>query len=128
MTFTEYLKELRARQRKSLRQFCADNGYDPSNWSKVERGASPPPRSKETLGRWAKDLGVEAGTEDWDLFMYRAYVARGEIPASILENDLFERKLPYLFLSMANAHISEEGLDEVARQIENNKTTEWRQW
>ena len=32
-----FIKELRARRRLGLREFCLEHGHDPSNWSKVER-------------------------------------------------------------------------------------------
>ena len=39
--FGEFIKQIRARQHLGLREFCLENGYDPSNWSKIETpGAS----------------------------------------------------------------------------------------
>ena len=37
----EFIKQIRARQRLGLREFCLKNGYDPSNWSKIEREVLP---------------------------------------------------------------------------------------
>jgi len=33
--------------------------YDPSNWSKIERGMLAPPTDEKTLKNWAKILGIK---------------------------------------------------------------------
>ena len=55
--FGTFIKELRAKQRLGLREFCLEHGHDPSNWSKIEREVLQPPRDEETLRTWAKQLG-----------------------------------------------------------------------
>jgi transcriptional regulator with XRE-family HTH domain len=40
--FGEFIKQIRERQRLDLREFCLENGYDPSKWRKTERGVLPP--------------------------------------------------------------------------------------
>ena len=62
--FGKFIKELRARQRLGLREFCLKTGYDPSNWSKIEREVSPPPKDDETLRTWAKQLGLKPDSDD----------------------------------------------------------------
>src|SRR5436190_12135059 len=69
--FGEFVKELRARQRIGLREFCREHGHDPSNWSKIEREVLAPPRDEENLHTWAKQLGVKQGSEDWQFFQLR---------------------------------------------------------
>jgi len=86
--FGEFIKQIRERQRLGLREFCLDNGYDPSNWSKIEREVLPPPRDEETLRTWAKQLGLKQGSDDWLKFFDYAAVDAGRIPNYIL-NCLF---------------------------------------
>src|SRR6266404_5598618 len=93
MSFGNLVKELRIGQKKTLRQFCLDHGHDPSNWSKVERGVNPPPGDEKTLARWARQLGLEAGTDEWQHFMDLASVARGEIPQDIINDEELVKKL-----------------------------------
>src|SRR5205807_10330439 len=57
----QFMKQIRERQRLGLREFCLENGYDPSNWSKIEREVLPPPRDEVTLRTWAKQLGLRQG-------------------------------------------------------------------
>jgi len=40
--FGEFIKQIRERQRLGLREFCLENGCDPSNWSKIEREVLAP--------------------------------------------------------------------------------------
>ena len=47
--FGEYFKASRIAIKKTLRQFCIENGLDPGNISKLERGLLPPPQSRENL-------------------------------------------------------------------------------
>ena len=53
------LKELRLKRDLSLREICRKSGYDPSNWSKVERGLMPPPTDGKTLIKWAKAVKLK---------------------------------------------------------------------
>src|SRR5438552_2186027 len=83
--FGEFIKQIRARQRLGLREFCLKNGYDPSNWSKIERGVLPPPRDEDTLRTWAKQLGLKQGSDDWLKFCDYAAVDSGRIPDYVLK-------------------------------------------
>ena len=85
--FGEFIKELRVRRRLGLREFCLENGYDPSNWSKIEREVSPPPRDEDMLRIWAKQLGLKQGSEDWLRFFDYAAVDSGRIPDHVLKDE-----------------------------------------
>ena len=75
MLFHEKVKELRLRKKMTLREFCHVNSLEPSNWSKIERGVNPPPKSRDTLESWAKMLVCTPGTDEWDSLMISAEVA-----------------------------------------------------
>jgi len=117
MTFGNLVKDLRIAQKRTLRQFCLDHGHDPSNWSKLERGVNPPPGDEKTLERWAKQLGVEAGMEEWQNFMDLADIARGEIPRHVLNDEELLKKLPVFFRSVRGAELTEKQLDELIRIV-----------
>ncbi|HTS16296.1 MAG TPA: hypothetical protein VMP11_01860 [Verrucomicrobiae bacterium] len=122
MRFGDLVKDLRIAQKKTLRQFCLDHGHDPSNWSKVERGINPPPGDEKTLARWAKQLGLEAGTDGWQTFMDLASVARGEIPQDIIDDEELVKKLPVFFRSVRGAELSEKELDDLIRKVKEAHT------
>ena len=60
MSFHDHVKDLRIRKQIGLRQLCAQCGLDPSNWSKFERGMSPPPGDALALDRIAALLDLKA--------------------------------------------------------------------
>ena len=92
--FGIFIKELRARKRLGLREFCLEHGHDPSNWSKIEREVLSPPRDEETLRKWAKQLGLKPGSDDWHKFHDYAAVDAGRIPDHVMENEELLAKLP----------------------------------
>jgi transcriptional regulator with XRE-family HTH domain len=53
MNFGTLMKELRIGKELTLRQCSADLDVDPSNWSKIERNITPPPKDPAVLERWA---------------------------------------------------------------------------
>ena len=99
--FGTFIKELRARQRLGLREFCLEHGHDPSNWSKIEREVLSPPRDEETLGEWAKQLGLQPGSDDWHKFHDYAAVDAGRIPDHVLKDEVLLAKLPAFFRTIS---------------------------
>ncbi len=93
--FGEFIKQIREHRRVGLREFCLENGYDPSNWSKIEREVLPPPRDEETLRTWAKQLGLKQGSDDWLRFFDYAAVDSGRIPDYILKDESSSPNCPF---------------------------------
>ncbi len=117
MSFGELVKDLRIAQQKTLRQFCHDNGLDPSNWSKIERDVNPPPKDESTLAKWAGLLGLEQDTEAWKDFMCQAEVSRGNIPREVMSDEKLLEKLPVFFRTVRGAELSEEQLDNFIEDL-----------
>jgi transcriptional regulator with XRE-family HTH domain len=99
--FGTFIKELRARQRLGLREFCLKHGHDPSNWSKIEREVSSPPRDEEPLHKWAKQLGIKPDSDDWHKFFDYAAVDAGRIPDHVLKDEELLAKLPAFFRTIS---------------------------
>src|SRR5687767_7831093 len=95
--FGEFIKQIRARQRLGLREFCLAQGHDPSNWSKIEREVLAPPKDEQTLRAWAKELGLKEGSEDWFKFFDYAAVDAGRIPDYVLKDEKLVAQLPAFF-------------------------------
>ncbi len=117
MSFGETVKNLRIAKKVTLRLFCQEHGYDPSNWSKIERGINPPPKDEETLERWAKALGLKPGTEPWKNFMLEAEVSRGNIPKEIMNNPELLKKLPIFFRTIRGSEAGGRELDNLIEKI-----------
>jgi len=117
MSFGELVKELRIAQKKTLRQFCTEQGLDPSNWSKIERGINPPPKDAATLARWARQLGLKPVTEAWQAYMDQADISRGRIPQEIMSDEKLLAKLPVFFRTVRGAELTETQFDSLIEKI-----------
>lgn len=117
MSFGETIKKRRLARKQTLRQFCLEFGHDPSNWSKIERGVTPPPKDETTLARWAADLSLKAGTPEWDDFMDQAAVSRGQIPKDLMSDEKLVEKLPVFFRTVRGAELDDDKLDSLIETI-----------
>ena len=116
--FGEFIKQIRERQRLGLREFCLENGYDPSNWSKIEREVLPPPRDEETLRTWARQLGLKQGSDDWLKFFDYAAVDSGRIPDYVLKDEKLVAQLPVFFRTISGQKPSREDREKLMALIQ----------
>lgn len=96
--FGEFVKARRAELGFPLRVFCEKHGFDPSNWSKLERGRLAPPQG-QTLGKYARALGLKKGSSEWFEFFDLASAETGRIPPDLAESEI-AAKLPVLFRTL----------------------------
>ena len=115
--FGGFIKELRARRRLGLREFCLAHGHDPSNWSKIEREVFQPPRAEETLSDWAKQLDLKEGSGDWLRFFDYAAVDGGRIPDYVLKDEELVEKLPAFFRTLSGHRPSDEELENLIKLL-----------
>lgn len=95
MNFGQLLKDLRIRKEETLRLCSANLKVDPSNWSKIERGVTPPPKDSQTLRLWASYFGLSG--QDEQQFMDLAALARSEIPTDMASDKAVIEALPVFF-------------------------------
>jgi transcriptional regulator with XRE-family HTH domain len=115
--FGEFIKQIRAKQRLGLREFCLEHGHDPSNWSKIEREVLQPPRDEDTLRTWAKQLGLKPNSDDWLKFFDYAAVDAGRIPDYVLKDEKLVEKLPVFFRTLSGQKPSREDLEKLLEII-----------
>lgn len=115
--FGKTLKDLRLKKELSLRDVCKETGYDPSNWSKIERGLISPPVEEKTLKNWAKVLGLKPSEQKE--FIDEAIIAQGVIPEDILNNKDIIKLMPAFFRTLRNEKPSKEEIDNLIRLIKN---------
>lgn len=108
-----FAKIRREHLRLSLREFCAQKGLDPGNMSKLERGKTPPPRSRDVLEKYARALELEKGSDDWLLFFDLAAASRGELPEDFTTDEEILEKLPVLFRSLRGERVDEKKLNDL---------------
>lgn len=115
--FGEYFKASRIAIKKTLRQFCIENGLDPGNISKLERGLLPPPQSREKLEEYAGYLKIKKGSDDWYTFFDLAATETGKIPDDIMAKGKIEDKLPILFRTLRGQKVSDENLEKLIKML-----------
>ena len=115
-TFGEFFKQKRITLGKTLRQFCADNGLDPGNISKIERGKMSPPNSEEKLKEYAQYLNIKFGSKEWQVFKDLAAISSGRIPEDLKDKELLAR-LPVFFRTLRDKKFTEEDLKELIKKI-----------
>jgi transcriptional regulator with XRE-family HTH domain len=117
MRFGSFFKQRRIALQKTLRQLCRDNGLDPGNISRLERGLLPPPQGRETLESYAKLLELKQGSDDWYTLFDLAAAETGRIPQELLDDAAVVEKLPILFRTLRGQKVPDEQLDELVRTI-----------
>ncbi len=117
MTFGGFFKEKRIGLGKTLRGFCLENGFDPGNMSKLERGRLPAPQSREKLEQYANALRLKLGSDDWYQFFDLAAVESGRIPPEILSDEDMLDKLPILFRTLRGQKVPKDKLDELLDKL-----------
>ena len=114
--FGDFFKGKRLALKKSLRQFCQENGFDPGNLSKLERGILKPPGEKD-LEKYAAALSIKKGSDAWNTFFEYADISRGEIPKEVLADDEIVKKLPLFFRTLKGEKVKKEKLAELIKLI-----------
>ena len=115
--FGEYFKRKRLGIGKTLRQFCLENGLDPGNISKIERGILRPPQSREKLAHYAECLGIIEGSDEWLEFFDLARTDAGRIPEDLLADRNIVAKLPLVFRTLKGQKLTEEQLEKFVREL-----------
>jgi len=118
--FGKLLKNLRIERNLSLREICKLVGYDPSNWSKIERGIISPPSDERILQSWAKALGLSPKKKEGREFIDEARVAQGIIPEDILTSQDAVKCLPAFFRTLRNEKPTKEEIDQLIKLIKNS--------
>ncbi len=90
-SFGNYFKKCRIAKKITLRSFCKQNNFDPTNISKIERGMIPPPKNK--IIEYAVALGLQPEQNEWLEFMKRASAEIGDTPKILSDEEVIE-KLP----------------------------------
>jgi len=110
--FGKLFKEHRLRLGKTLREFCREHGLDHGNMSRIERGRSKPPTGR-TLDKYARCLGIEPKTDEWDELHNVAAACAGEVPERLMSDEELVKKLPVVFRTLGRRRPTEQELDEL---------------
>jgi len=108
--FGAYFRARRVLLKKTLRRFCLENGLDPGNVSRLERGLLPPPR-REKLEEYARLLELREGSDEWYTFFDLAAAEAGRLPEDLRADPEVLDKAPVLFRTLRGQKVSDEQLD-----------------
>lgn len=100
--FGEYVRELREKHEIGLREFCAELEFDPSRWSKMERGILQPPTDQGMLQRIAQVLKIAVDGNEFAKLRDLAFLSRGRVPDDILSEKELVACLPMIFRTLRN--------------------------
>lgn len=112
-TFGGFVKKMRIRNSLTLREFCRQANVDPSNWSKIERGLFPPPKSNQVLQEIAKVLNLQKNSEDFNALFDLAAISY--IPPELLNDQRIVEKLPVFFRTMRGEKPTRKELEELIK-------------
>ena len=115
ITFGEFIRELRLKAGLTLRHFCQLTGFDPSNWSKVERGLLSPPKSKTVLIEIARALNLTEESEDYKTLFDLAAI--GQIPADLVSSSRVMEELPVFFRTIRGEKPTRQELEDLIQAL-----------
>lgn len=118
--FGEFVKKYRMSKRLTLRQFCSALEFDPSHWSKIERGILAPPKNDKVLRHIAQVLGMAEGSAEYVELFDLAALGTGRIPSDILSDADLAKYLPLVFRTVRNSKPTETDLRALAELIRDN--------
>jgi transcriptional regulator with XRE-family HTH domain len=114
--FGAKLKEHRMSQGLTLREFCARGGFEPGNYSKLERGLFSPPGA-DKVDEYARALGIEAGSDAHIELRDLAAVDRGQLPHDLLSDEQVVDELPVLFRTLRGQKVDHKQMDDLVALI-----------
>lgn len=117
MTFGAFVKEVRIKAGLTLRAFCKSMNIDPGNWSKIERGMLPPPKSRRVLNAVAEALRLAEGSEEWHALLDLATISF--IPADLLDDRTVVDKLPIFFRTLRGEKPAQKELEALIEKMKN---------
>ncbi|MEE8480164.1 MAG: hypothetical protein V3T59_02865 [Desulfobacterales bacterium] len=115
--FGDFFSAKRKALRKTLREFCRENGFDAGNISKLERGLLRPPKSKEKRLQYASALGIKEGSDDWLEFCDLATISAGKIPVDIVSDKELLAAVPVFFRSIRKEGVEKEKIQALLETI-----------
>ena len=120
--FGKKLKKLRIRNEMTLREIAKKTDYDPSNWSKIERGLLNPPADEKKLKKWADVLRLSS--EETREFVDEALAVQGRIPEDILNKQEKVDLLPAFFRTVRGDKPTKEEFEKLKEKIEKERKNE----
>ena len=118
--FGDFVKDLRRKKLLTLREFCRKTQIDAGNWSKIERGILPPPKSKAVLDEIARGLDLVPFSEEFNALFDLAAISC--IPPEIMPDESVIDKLPVFFRTLRGEKPTRKELEKLIEMLSDRKT------
>lgn len=118
-SFGDYVKNLRIQNKLTLRAFCKQVSFDPSNWSKIERNILSPPKSKMILQEIATVLNLKTKSDEWNTLFELSAI--GHIPKGLLDDSSVLEKLPIFFRTIRGEKPNRAELEELINLLRDDQ-------
>jgi len=116
MNFCQFFKQKR-RVLGTVRKFAEDNGYDIAYISRLENGVTMPPKDSQKLAKLGLALGIVEGSDEWQVFLDLASMAKNELPADLWDDERAVAMLPAFYRTLRNEKLSKEEAEELLKLI-----------
>lgn len=114
--FGPLLRELRLKNKITLRSFCIKTWLEPATVSCIEREVLDPPQSPKILKRITEVLRLVEGTSEYEEFILAAETSRAKFKDSSTQTELLG-KLPLVPLKTDGTRLSEEQIDRLLKMV-----------
>jgi len=111
--FGDLFRELRLKNRYTLRAYCRKFNRDPAYISRIERGITPPPENSEEIENYARSFNLEEGSRQWIEFYNLAVVSRKKKSEPILSEKELVGKLPLFVTTTSGKPLDNDKLDKL---------------
>jgi hypothetical protein len=97
----------------TLRQFCRLAELDASNWSKVERGILPPPKTRRQINDIASVLALPKESEAYKTMLDLAAISH--MPEELMSDHAIAKSLPMFFRTVRSQKPSPKEVRELTK-------------
>lgn len=115
ITFGSFIRDTRTAQKKTLREFCRESGYDVAYISRLENDILTPPDEQEKLEVLATSLGIKKGSDTWEQYLNLADVSKRQIPREI--DDKVLNYLPAFFRKASKKDVTKADVEQLISLI-----------
>ncbi len=118
MSFGELLQHYRKERGLTLRDFCTQNGFDPGNQSRLERGRAKAPTEDRVL-EYAAALQIAEGTAAHQQFVDAAAISRSDLEKIVPDRALLNL-LPAYMRTINDKKLTKQELIQLVEFLRNS--------
>jgi len=107
----QLIRAERVKRGVTLREFCRRSGFDPSYWSRIERGIAAPPKTDLAFSKIAEALGISVASEQYVNLKDMAFLESS--PSELAPDNRVLEYLPIFFKTARGQTPTEEEMTKL---------------